>query len=283
MRKLADMSCAVTVEDLGFSEVTTSDVAAEQVSRLAAALDRSNELSVGDHVPLLWHWALFTPTLPNSELGDDGHPRRPLEAATAGFPRRMFAGGETRQIRPLILGRQATRHASILDVQQKSGRSGQLLVVTVAFEVQQNGNVAIVEEQTLIYREATSPLLDPSLKPQVVPRASGWREEITVDRVTLFRFSAATFNAHRIHYDEVYARQKEDYPGLVVQGPLTALLLAESAAEHLGRDLQKFSFRATAPLFEGQRFYLLGEWDGLGALLKAVRGDGAVAMSASTT
>lgn len=274
------MSSGVTVTELGISQTAVSAAPAETLERLAAALNLRERPSAGDDLPLLWHWALFTPDAPNDELGPDGHVRLPDDAPTTTFPRRMFAGGETRQLRPVTIGRDITRHAEIRSVQEKSGRSGRLLIVTVAYELHQDGVPCVLEDQQLVYREPGPPLPDPADQPHIVPESPGWVEPVTVDEVVLFRFSAATFNAHRIHYDERYAKDIEGYPGLVVHGPLTALLLAHSARRHLRRSLTEFRFRATAPLFHGRTFYVCGQSATTGAELSAVRGDGATAMTA---
>lgn len=276
------MTAPISATDLGLPTETCSDLPAEQIQRLAATLDRTDRLRAGDPLPLLWHWAAFTPEAPNAALGPDGHPRPLADAPMAGLPRRMFAGGRIHRHRPLVVGRRTVRTATVLDAREKAGRSGRLLIVEVAYEFHQDGHLAITEHQDLVYREASAAL--PALGASATaPKTSGWRDEVTVDRVTLFRFSAATFNAHRIHYDDAYARDVEGYPGLVVHGPLTALLLAGSAARHLDAELTRFSFRATAPLFEGHRFFTVGELDGEGATLRAVRDDGVAAMSATAS
>lgn len=277
------MTARISATDLGLPIEVTSELPAEQLQRLAATLDAPVRLRAGDALPLPWHWAAFTPDAPSAALGPDGHPLPRADSPMAGLPRRMFAGGRSERHEPLVVGRHTVRTATVLDAQEKQGRSGRLLIVEVAYEFHQDGRLAITEHQDLVYREASSALPalgDPAAS---APETSGWRDEITVDRVTLFRFSAATFNAHRIHYDDAYAREVEGYPGLVVHGPLTALLLAGSAADHLGADLTRFAFRATAPLFEGHRFYTVGELDGGEASLRAVRGDGTVAMSATAS
>lgn len=274
------MNSEITVAELGIPETAVSAAPAASLERLAAALNLRERPGAGDDLPLLWHWALFTPAAPNDELGPDGHVRLPHDAPTAMFPRRMFAGGSTRQLRPVTIGVDITRHAETRSVQEKSGRSGRLLIVTVGYELHQHGSPCVLEEQQLVYREPGSPIPDPADERQVAPESAGWVEPVTLGEVALFRFSAATFNGHRIHYDERYAKEVEGYPGLVVHGPLTALLLAHSARRHLRRPLTQFRFRATAPLFHGQTFYLCGESDTTGAELSAVRGDGATAMTA---
>lgn len=278
------MTAPITATDLGLPTEASSDLPAEQLQRLAATLNRSDRLRTGDPLPLLWHWAAFTPEAPSAALGPDGHPLPVTGAPMAGLPRRMFAGGRIHRHHPLVVGRPTVRTATVLDANEKSGRSGRLLIVEVAYEFHQDGRLAITEHQDLIYREAAAPGPAAVGRPsEAAPETSGWRDEVTVDRVTLFRFSAATFNAHRIHYDDAYARDVEGYPGLVVHGPLTALLLAGSATEHLAAEPTRFAFRATAPLFEGHRFFTVGELDGEAASLRAIRDDGVVAMSATAS
>ena len=277
------MTAPISAADLGLPTETSSELPAEQVQRLAATLNRSARLRPEDPLPLLWHWAAFTPEVPSAALGPDGHPLLNADAPLAVLPRRMFAGGRIHRHHPLVVGRHTVRTATVRDAKEKAGRSGRLLIVEVVYEFHQDGRLAITEHQDLVYREASSALPALGAPAAIAPESSGWRDEVTVDRVTLFRFSAATFNAHRIHYDEAYARDAEGYPGLVVHGPLTALLLAGSAAQHLGAELTRFAFRATAPLFEGQRFFIVGEFVDDGASLWAIRHDGVPAMSATAS
>lgn len=270
---------------LGIPEEITCVPSSGTLSRLAASIGHQAEADDFDRVPLLWHWAVFTPRHPTSSLGPDGHPRLPEGAPIAvRLPRRMFAGGRVRQVGPLMRGRAATRVARVTETKSRTGRRGRLLVVRLGFEVHQDGVTVLHEEQDLIYRGAAS---SGSHATGVADRPTitrpTWTEAITLDRISLFRFSAATFNSHRIHYDEVYARDVEGYPGLVVQGPLTALLLAESAREHLGREITTFRFRARAPLFEGVPVSFRGRVVDGCAQMEAVRHDGALAMSASAT
>ena len=280
MRRVGGMTPLISAADLGLPTEACSELPAEQLQRLAATLNRSARLRAGDPLPLMWHWAAFTPEVPSAALGPDGHPALRADTPTAELPRRMFAGGRIHRHHPLVVGRRTVRTATVLDTQEKVGRSGRLLVVEVAYEFYQDGRLALTEHQNLVYREASSTPPAIGAPSATAPESSGWRDEVKVDRVTLFRFSAATFNAHRIHYDDAYARDGEGYPGLVVHGPLTALLLAGSAAEHLGVELTRFAFRATAPLFEGHRFFIVGELDGEEASLRAIRDDGVVAMTA---
>jgi 3-methylfumaryl-CoA hydratase len=275
------MTAELTADDIGVAAVTTTEISAEHAGKVAAVLDAADELSAGAELPLLWHWAFFTPAAPTASLGHDGHPRLPAQGPTADLPRRMWAGGRVHLNFPLVIGTTATRRSRVAGAERKSGRSGDLLVVKATHEISQNGRVAIVEEQDLIYRTASgSPIEAPVGSQRPEAPDGGWNDEVTLGAVTLFRFSAITFNGHRIHYDLPYATGEEGYPGLVVHGPLTAILLAESARRR-GLRGSSFSFRASSPLFADTPFTLLGQPDDdAGVALQAVRNDGAVAMTA---
>ena len=251
------MTTQLSADDIGVAEVTT-EISAEHAGKVAAVLDATDALPTGAELPLLWHWAFFTPAVPTAGLGRDGHPALPAQGPTAGLPRRMWAGGRVQTHSPLVIGTSATRRSRVASAERKSGRSGELLVVTAIHEISQDGRVAITEEQDLIYRTATGAQIESpagSHHPEVPP--DGWCDEVTLGAVTLFRFSAVTFNSHRIHYDVPYATGEEGYPGLVVHGPLTAILLAESARRR-SRPGSSFSFRATSPLFADTPFTLVG-------------------------
>jgi 3-methylfumaryl-CoA hydratase len=275
------MSAQLTAEHIGAAAVATTEISSEHAHKVAAVLDAADNLPAGAELPLLWHWAFFAPTAPTASLGPDGHPRLPVQLPTADLPRRMWAGGRVHMHFPLVIGASATRRSHIATAERKSGRSGELLVVKATHEISQDGCVAITEEQVLVYRTVSgSPIEAPVGSHRPETPVGGWNDEIMADAVTLFRFSAVTFNSHRIHYDLPYAMRDERYPGLVVHGPLTAILLAESARRR-GRRGSSFSFRASAPLFADTPFTLVGEPDDdAGISLQAVRNDGAVAMTA---
>lgn len=279
-------SDAVTVADIGIAEVATSALPAEHAARLAMVLDAPDELGSGDPLPFLWHWAFFTPSAPTASLRPDGHPADPGDGGRhpiAGLPRRMWAGGRVRSNRPLRAGRPATRRSSIRSAQRKSGLSGELLIVCVRHEIEQDGHTVLTEEQDLVYRPAADePIPAPVGNFRAQAPAGGWAEPVRVDPVRLFRFSAVTFNSHRIHYDQPYTVGTERYPGLVVHGPLTALLLAESARRR-GRAGSALNFRASVPLFADVAFTLVGQVDPDGIRLSAVRNDGRPAMTALLT
>ena len=275
------MTAKLTAEHIGAAAVTTAEISAEHAHKVAAVLDVVDDLPAGAELPLLWHWAFFTRPALTATLGSDGHPRLPVQGPTAHLPRRMWAGGRVHLHVPLRIGFPATRRSRIATAERKSGRSGEFLLVTATHEISQNGCVAITEEQDLVYRTASgSPIAAPVGAHVPETPVGGWNDEVVADAVTLFRFSAVTFNSHRIHYDLPYAMREEGYPGLLVHGPLTAILLAESARRR-GRRGSSFSFRASVPLFADAPFRLIGQPDDdHGVSLEAVRNDGAVAMTA---
>lgn len=224
------------------------------------------DLASGAGLPLLWHWVYLLDRPPQANLGADGHP---LRGTIAAFPgqgrRRMWAGGRVRAGGPLRCGERATKRSRVLSVQDKHGRSGPLTFIKVEHQILQRERVVIDEQQDIVYRAAVSAAGQPAAVPgdtapgeeaQIVRPADGeWA--IEVSPALLFRFSALTYNAHRIHYDRDYARQAEGYPGLVVHGPLQALAMAEAAraagypAGRQGGGLH-FEYRLTAPLFDHQ-------------------------------
>lgn len=212
----------------------------------------------GDALPPLWHWFYFLATAAQSHLSADGHPQRGGFMPPIELPRRMFAGARTRFIKPLSLGQPAERHAEILNITLKTGRTGQLAFVTVAYRFVQNGAICIEEQQDIVYREPGDPVPAPEPVPIPAPEPGTWQRTIQPDPRLLFRFSALTFNAHRIHYDRAYAQEQEGYPGLVVHGPLNAMLLADLVDRHDERPIAEFTFRGVAPLFNLAPFRLLG-------------------------
>ncbi|MBM3684313.1 MAG: acyl-CoA dehydrogenase [Actinobacteria bacterium] len=268
-----------TLGALGLADRASADLAPELVHRLAVTLGVPVP---NGPLPITWHWIFFVPLESSDALGDDGHPRRPAGRLTDTYPRRMFAGGRITSHGGLVAGRPAVRTTALRSAEEKSGRTGSLLVVGVRHRYEQDGAVVLEEEQDLVYRTAggvPTPLPPPE---GVVPDAA-WRATATPDRPLLFRYSAVTFNSHRIHYDEPYATAAEGYPALVVHGPLTATRLADLAAARLERPLRTFAFRAEAPLFVDQKVTYLGDPTDTGADLRAVRADGATAMSAMAT
>ncbi|WP_106401695.1 acyl-CoA dehydrogenase [Actinocorallia populi] len=269
--------------DFGIPEVTELRLSTEHARRVAAVLDDPLDPRDGAALPVLWHWAFATPTAPTGDLGPDGHPRIPSGGPTKGLPRRMWAGGRVRVLGDLELGADVTRASSVLRAERKRARSGELMVVTVEHRLGRDGETLLVEEQDLVYRAQGAPVPLPEGSHREPAPEGGWAEELVRTPVDLFRFSAVTFNSHRIHYDHAYATAEEGYPALVVHGPLSAMTLAGSVRARTGRELAGFSFRATAPLFVDVPFTIVGAPAGEEDVydLKVVRNDGTTAMTAT--
>jgi 3-methylfumaryl-CoA hydratase len=267
---------------IGRSEGKEELIALAPVQAAAATLDDTvTEFAAGSPLPPLWQWFFFLPRAPQSRLSPDGHPRRGGFMPPVALPRRMFAGARMRFLRPLVIGRPARRQSVIRAVAEKVGRTGRLAFVTVAQSIRQDGELCVEEEQDIVFREPGDPV--PAPRPcELAPAPAGaWTRVITPDPTLLFRFSALTFNAHRIHYDRSYAAATEGYPGLVVQGPLTAILLMELVRWHARQPVTAFAFRAQAPLFDLAPFRLIGTPAGGRVRLEAQGPDGKTTMTAT--
>jgi 3-methylfumaryl-CoA hydratase len=247
---------------VGRSEERTDLITAAPVAALAATLDRDGvDAQPGGEIPPLWHWLYFTPLARQSEIGPDGHAKRGGFLPPVPLPRRMFAGGRFEFRHPLKIGETITRVSRIKDVNIKEGRSGTLVFVTVGHDISSAAGVAVREEHDIVYRENPRP--DAAApKPQPAPTDETFSREIVPDPVLLFRYSALTFNGHRIHYDRSYVTQVEGYPGLIVHGPLIATLLVDLLERHQPQArVGSFSFRAVRPLFDIHRFTVCGRLD----------------------
>ena len=253
---------------IGRQESHDDVVTAAPVAGLAATLDRHDvTTSEGQPLPPLWHWLYFLPSAPQAQLGVDGHPARGGFLPPVPLPRRMWAASKLEFHRPLTIGERIHRVSTITDVQHKQGRSGDLVFVNVRHEIAGSGSAGITEEQQIVYRGAPAPgAATAGANAPGAARESAFRQLVRPDPVLLFRYSALTFNGHRIHYDRPYATQAEGYPGLVVHGPLLATLLLEALHRHLpdGR-IARFEFRAQRPLFDTDAFVVAGKPEGEGA------------------
>ena len=244
-------------EWVGRTETNSDTLHASHARRVAALLDLATAPGEGDPLPPLWHWFYFAPTTAQSCLGRDGHPERTGFMPPISLPRRMWAAGRLVFQRPLRVGDTVTRESVIASITEKTGRKGALVFLSLKHRLFDKAGLAIEEQQDIVY-------LDHSKTRQPAPASDGrapgadWRDPFDPDPVKLFRYSALTFNAHRIHYDLPYATQEEGYPGLVVQGPLTATLLMDRYLKHCGKDPRSFSFRGRAPLFSGGEVSLCG-------------------------
>lgn len=225
---------------------------------LAGLLDHAQAPEEGDALPLPWHWLYFLDAPSREGTGVDGHPRRGGFLPPVPLPRRMWAAGELTLHEPLRLGRMARRTSTVRSVDLKQGKAGALVFVTVAHELEQDGQPRLSELQHIVYREA--PTAPAPLPPgEAAPTDADWRRDLVPDPVMLFRFSALTYNGHRIHYDRDYATREEFYPALVVHGPLLATLLLDLAArERPGALPAHFGFRAQRPAFDTDPLRLNG-------------------------
>jgi len=215
----------------------------DRARALQATLGMDPTIKSGDTLPPFFHQIYFWESLPAFDLGPDGHPAKGSFLPDLGLPRRMWAAGKLTFHRPLVAGSKAERLSRIEGITRKSGKSGPLGFVSIRHDIKQRQALAVTEQQDIVYREATS------AKPEVplAPTDETIAQDISLDTTMLFRYSALTFNGHRIHYDETYARDVEGYDGLVVHGPLLAQFLMLFAQHHLG-GLNEFQYRATAPL-----------------------------------
>lgn len=264
---------------IGKTETRIDTITPTPLAALSATLDRDDPFpSVGDPLPLLWHWLLFLDLHRQSELGPDGHPRRGGFLPPVSLPRRMWAGGRFEFFHPLRIGETATRVSKISNVQAKDGRSGPLVFITVRHEISNAQGLALWEEQDLVYRGHSSSKTEP-----VAERTDAdWERLIRPDDVLLFRYSALTFNGHRIHYDRRYCTEIEGYPGLVVHGPLLATLLIDLLRRNLPQARVKtFSFRAMSPLYDISPFTVRGKVQGESVLLWAANEKGNLAVTAT--
>lgn len=248
---------------IGRSEQRSDFATAAPLAGLSATLDRDDgEPLPGTDLPPLAHWLYFLPVTRQSELGPDGHALRGGFLPPVPLPRRMWAGGRLQWHHPLQVGDEITRHSRILGVDAKAGRSGTLVFVTVRHEVSNARGVALSEEHDIVYRDAPLPGAPPAA-PQRAPDGATFSREIAPDPVLLFRYSALTFNGHRIHYDRRYVTEAEGYPGLVVHGPLIATLLVDLLRrERPQARLRRFAFTAVRPTFDLHPFVVCGRDDG---------------------
>jgi 3-methylfumaryl-CoA hydratase len=271
---------------IGKAESRSDWAAATPVQALAATLDRNDPVpEAGDPIPPCWHWLYFLPLHRQSEIGPDGHPKRGGFLPPVPLPRRMWAGSWLEFLRPLAVGSAITRHSRITDVSSKEGRSGPLVFVRVRHEIADAGGVCVVDEHDIVYRDNPNPD-DPVLPAQSAPADHEWARTIRPDDVLLFRYSALTFNGHRIHYDRRYVTEVEGYPGLVVHGPLLATLLVDLLRRNMpDATVTRFAFRALKPTFDITPFQVCGrrEGDGKTIHLWARHEDGALAMDATAT
>src|SRR5438105_2061414 len=272
---------------IGKTETVTDSVTATPYAALSATLDRAPKRPpVGTPLPPLWHWLYFLPLYRQSEVGPDGHAKRGGFLPPVPLPRRMWAGSQFEFSRPPRVGDHITRVSTIAEVTEKPGRTGPLVFVKVRHEIRANDErlPAIVEFHDIVYREAAKPD-DAAPPPKAAPSDNPWQRHWVPDDVLLFRYSALTFNGHRIHYDRKYVTEVEGYPGLIVHGPLIATLLLDLLRRKLPRaKVQRFGFRAVTRLFDIAAFEVCGKQEGDKTVrLWARNAEGHLAMEASAT
>ena len=273
---------------IGRSETLRDTIVATPVVALAATLDHpAAPVEPGTPLPPLWHWLYFLPMHRQSEIGPDGHARRGGFLPPVPLPRRMWAGSQFEFRSPIRVGDRVARTSTIDDVTSKDGRTGKLVFVKVRHELRCNDAVepALVEHHEIVYREAQRPD-DVAPPPRAAANGAPWRREIVPDAVLLFRYSALTFNGHRIHYDRQYVTEVEGYPGLIVHGPLLATLLMDLLRrERPAADVASFRFKALRPTFDLHPFRVNGalQDDGKTVRLWAQDHKGWLTMDATAT
>lgn len=273
---------------VGRTDRSEGCVDASALEAMSAILDRRfDDISPDGSLPPLWHWLLLQNHVRSSEIGEDGHPRRGGFMPPIMLPRRMFAGSRSRFLKPLLVGDPIVRERTIVAVTPKSGRSGDLVFVTVQQRVHGPKGLSVVEDQDIVYREAPAPgsqVRYPERPPAKETADCDEVETVRPDPVMLFRFSAATGNSHRIHYDAAYATAIEGHRGLVVHGPLQAILLADLCRRHWApRPLQSFAFKAVKPLYVDHPFECCLKVSDGGAQLRTLDRTGQLCMSAEAT
>ena len=246
---------------IGKTEVMHETLSPALVGRFNATLGSDFSVVTGDPAPQLIHLCLAQPAMPADQLGPDGHPRRGGFLPPVPLPRRMWAGGEMVFSAPLLIGARITRTSVIEDIAQKQGSTGSLCFVTVRHEISSDDTVAVSERQDIVYRDPPAPQPGAQSDPQtgqsaaLKPAPAGAHtRHIDPTSTMLFRYSAITFNGHRIHYDAPYARDVEGYEGLVVHGPMQATFMAHLAAEVKGSPPKRFAYRGKSPLFANTPF-----------------------------
>jgi itaconyl-CoA hydratase/mesaconyl-C4 CoA hydratase len=223
-------------------------------ARIAVTLGRPIP-ELGAVLPALWHWAFFLETVPIAQTGTDGHPARGSFLPPADNRNRMWAGGRVNFDGGLLVGTEAHKTSTVIAIKEKAGRTGSLLFVTVKHDIVQNGKLVVSEEQDIVYREPSAPKLQGT---EPAP-ASQWKQPVDPSAVLLFRYSAVTFNSHRIHYDFPYVTEKEGYPGLVIHGPLIATLMCQAFVQaHPRATLRHLSYRGLRPLIAPTAFDVAG-------------------------
>jgi 3-methylfumaryl-CoA hydratase len=271
---------------VGRTDTRCGIISAAPVAALSASLNLpAPRANFGEALPACWHWLYFHDLVPTAQLTPDGHAPRGDFLPPVPLPRRMWAGSHLRFAAPLLVGDEAQRISTVQSVTHKQGRTGDLVFVTLRHQIFRSEVLAVDEEQRLVYRDQRVGDDNPKSTTKPTPRPSlpvaQWHSDLSVDTVLLFRYSALTFNSHRIHYDRDYAVRVEGYDGLVVQGPLTATLLLELLHQELpSAHIASFEFRALRPLLADTPLHLQGRRDDREIRLWALDANGDLAMEA---
>jgi len=272
-------------EWVGKQETAHDQVYTTPVQAMALSLNHDATRILKAPLRPVWHWLYFLPMSPLSEAGPDGHPARGGFLPPVPLPRRMWASSDLRFHEPIAIGDTIKRTSTIESVDHKKGRSGDLVFVVVNHQIHRGHTLCIDEKHHIVYREMPDPEA-PTPTPPAAPTGAQWSRRVTPDPVLLFRYSALTFNSHRIHYDAPYTQEVEGYPGLVVHGPLVATLLLDLLHEHLPEaTVKSYQFRAVSPTFCPDTFTLNGrvDEDGHTVTLWAEHQGGGLIMSAQAT
>lgn len=269
---------------IGQTQVSHDVLHSGPAQGLAATLnlDPATFAKEGTSLPPLWNWLYFLPRAMARDVGRDGHPKRGGFLPPIELPRRMWAGSRCTFHYPLKLGDAATKTSTILKIVEKNGRAGPMIFITVGHQIVIAGVVVYNEEQDIVYMNIPATFTPP---PAVPLPPCDWTVSFEIDPVVLFRFSALTFNGHRIHYDRDYATHVENYPGLLVHGPLQAILAFDAACRaNPHHQAASFTFRGIAPLFDFDRATISGHTkNGDATSVFTANGEGSICMEATTT
>jgi 3-methylfumaryl-CoA hydratase len=244
---------------VGKKEETKDRIYTTPIKALALTLNyKEFPVEEGDPLPEIWYWLYFLPMVPMSEVGTDGHPKRGGFLPPISLERRMWASSRLKFHQDLVIGENIVKNSEIIKISEKEGKTGRMVFVTVKHSIQSQRGVAVEEEQDIVYLPMPKSFVQPA--PNPVPGDLQWKEEYPISPALLFRFSALTFNGHRIHYDWRYTTEVEKYPGLVVHGPLQALLLFETAKKNNpGKKPMNYTFRALRPIFDFDKVHICGQ------------------------
>ncbi|MBI37854.1 MAG: acyl-CoA dehydrogenase [Alphaproteobacteria bacterium] len=263
-------------------ESSTEQIDLTQVRKLAGVLNiDETAFEPENDLPPMWHWLFFLHRSTTENIGEDGHPKRGGFFPPIKLQRRMFAGERIVFHSPLKIGLPATRTGTIVNLEEKVGSKGPMILLSAHYQIKQDEVLCIEDTHNIVYLDNNDSTPAPGADSYVPPN-NKWYKKYKVDPVFLFRYSALSFNSHRIHYDRDYTVNVEKYPGLIVHGPLTALLLSELVRSKTNKPMKSFSFRGQAPIFEPWPFYAVGAPSKNGEInLEAVRNDSVIAMTAT--